>query len=96
MRIKPGVQMRTLSTQIGLAIQEADRLLAGHLVVTSVSDGMHRPGSLHYVGMAVDFRLPADPARFISELKEALGVEFDVVLEKDHVHCEWQPKVPAA
>lgn len=95
MTIKPGVQMRTMCPQILLAILEADRILEGALVVTSVSDGKHSPGSLHYVGHACDLRLPSQPHDFVDELRSALGDEFDVVLEKDHVHVEWQPKVPA-
>jgi hypothetical protein len=95
-KIKPGVQMRTLSPQMLLAIIEADRILEGSLVVTSVSDGTHSSGSLHYVGLAADFRLPLEPLDFVAQLKESLGAEFDVVIEKDHVHVEYQPKVRAS
>lgn len=95
MMIKHGVQMRTLSTQCLLAMQAADWLLEGEMVVTSVSEGKHSPGSLHYVGHAFDMRLPAEPALFVADLKSALGEEFDVVRESDHIHVEWQPKVPA-
>lgn len=95
MKIKPGVQLRTMSSQILLAILEADRILEGSLVVTSVSDGKHSAGSLHYVGLACDLRLPPESAIFVEELREALGAEYDVVIEGDHVHVEYQPKVPA-
>lgn len=96
MTIKPGVQLRTMSSQILLAIIEADRLLGGSLVVTSVSDGKHSAGSLHYVGLAADLRLPADPPGFVGRLRAALGDEYDVVLEGDHIHIEFQPKVRAS
>lgn len=96
MTIKPGVQLRIMSTQILLAILEADRILEGTAVVTSVSDGKHSAGSLHYVGLAFDLRLPANPAGFVGALKAALGAEYDVVLEHDHIHVEYQPKVRAS
>lgn len=96
MTLKTGVQIRNLSPQILLALFVADRLLGGNLVVTSVSDSTHSAGSLHYVGLAADLRLPADPPKFVADLKEALGGEFDVVLEGDHVHVEYQPKARAA
>lgn len=92
MKIKDGVQMRAMSAQIALAICVADRLLGGELVLTSVTDGVHSSGSLHYVGQAFDMRLPFKAAIFVEQLKEALGAEFDVVLEKDHIHVEFQPK----
>ena len=66
------------------------------MVVTSVMDGKHRPGSLHYVGYAADLRtwaIESDHlAEFTQGLAEELGEEFDVVLEKDHIHIEFQPK----
>jgi hypothetical protein len=93
--IKPGVQLRIASPQIVLAIVEADRILEGSLVVTCVSDGKHMPGSRHYIGNAADFRLPLNAASFVADLREALGAEYDVVLEGDHVHCEYDPKGPA-
>ena len=67
------------------------------VTVTSAVDGTHGIGSLHYVGYAADVRiwgiiddyLP----QFTEGLSEALGEEFDVVLESDHIHIEFQPKV---
>ena len=66
------------------------------LVVTSVCDGRHSTGSLHYVGHAIDFRISnlsqtqVDPA--VNMLRQNLGKDFDVVLEADHIHVEFQPK----
>lgn len=68
-------------------------------VVTSCTDGTHGVGSLHYIGSAVDLRLPSrftstpesDPA-MVRDLKSALGDEWDVVLETDHIHAEHDPK----
>lgn len=69
---------------------------AAELVITSANDGKHKSGSLHYQGCALDFRIYNLPKRLWAtvtrELQEALGDDlYDVVLEKDHVHCEFDP-----
>ena len=52
-------------------------------------------GSLHYAGCAVDLRFPPDNAAGLkAALAEALGGDYDVVLEADHIHVEFQPKTP--
>lgn len=96
MRIKSGVRLLGLRPEVVLALQVADTILAlsgADLVVTSAIDGTHTRASLHYTGCAVDLRRPAiRAAEIVQELKEALGADFDVILETDHVHCEFQPK----
>jgi hypothetical protein len=62
----------------------------------------HKRGSIHYSGGAIDIRtrreksfdqLPADvKARLRDDLVSRLTREFDVVLEPDHIHLEFQPK----
>lgn len=69
----------------------------GEFVVTSVKDGKHSARSLHYVGLAMDVRIwglkeDADKVQAISELRDALGKDYDVVLEGDHIHIEYDPK----
>jgi hypothetical protein len=50
-------------------------------------------GSLHYRGFAVDLRLPTDNKEEIrAELAASLGAEYDVILEIDHIHIEYDPK----
>jgi hypothetical protein len=106
--LKHGVRLIGLTPQIAVAI-----VIAGGVydreglecVVTSLADGKHMRGSLHYVGAAVDFRLPdknelggtegealALAENLRQRLAEALGPDFDVVDEGDHLHAEWQPK----
>ncbi len=58
------------------------------LYVTSLREGNHMAGSLHYDGLAFDIRCGVS----ISEIREALGPGWDVVHEKDHIHCEYDPK----
>lgn len=98
-KLKIGVMLRGLTPQTLLAIQVAEGVYAdfGHeTIVTSVCDGVHSRGSLHYVGLAVDFRTrhlaAGDNFKVAGELKDRLGLEFDVVLERDHIHVEYQPE----
>ncbi len=97
--LKAGVQLRGMTPQILLVIMVAEGVYGEHdypLVVTSVCDGKHSWNSLHYVGMAIDFRTrhlaAGDNLKITGELKACLGLEFDVVLETDHIHVEWQPE----
>jgi len=63
------------------------------LVVTSTYEGDHSAGSLHYADLAFDIRLPKAKATTIAlEIQQALGEDFDVVLEPTHIHIEYDPK----
>ena len=63
------------------------------VVITSALDGKHSAGSLHYVGYAVDIRMPLESVdAIIHHIKLGLGYDFDVVNEGDHLHIEFQPK----
>jgi len=66
------------------------------LVLTSASEGKHGENSLHYSGKAFDFRtrgLTTEQQEDWATLcRIRLDAEFDVVLEKDHLHVEWQPE----
>ena len=99
MIINPGVAIAGIRPELVLALGIADKILEGFghkLAVTSVMDGQHMHGSLHYVGAAGDLRLPtSDPELIVVELRRALGVNYDVVLETDHIHIEFQPKIGA-
>lgn len=64
-------------------------------VITSGMEGKHSSGSLHYAGLAFDFRTrhvkPDSRFELAARLQAELGEEFDVVLEADHIHIEWDP-----
>jgi len=64
------------------------------MVVTSVRDGTHGYASFHPSGRAFDLRLPVGVnfQRFTADLKKHLGCKFDVVLESNHIHVEYDPK----
>ena len=66
-------------------------------VIVSGKDSKHGRGSLHFVGLALDLSTrdmkPTDLGPATIALKEALGDDYDVVLESNHWHIEFQPKV---
>jgi len=62
------------------------------LVITSGRDGVHMEGSLHYEGKAMDIRFWTVLEELTKRIKAKLGVGYDVLLEKDHIHIEWDPK----
>ena len=57
---------------------------------TSLNEGTHSAGSLHYAGDAFDFQ--GNDMRLAS-IKKALGADFDVVPSNSGaVHAEYDPK----
>jgi len=62
-------------------------------VITSTWEGTHLPWSMHYRRRALDFRLPEDhPHQRAIQLRKRLGKDYDVVMEHDHIHVEYDPK----
>lgn len=99
MRIKHDVDLRGLQAPMAVAAAVADSVYRAHhggeLTITSGTDGQHMVGSLHYSGLAIDCRLPMiNVGEIVLQLRDALGPQFDVVLESTHIHIEHQPKTP--
>ena len=107
--LKPGVSLAGLCPQIAMVVSgTVVPIFASHgvaqVVITSANDGSHGANSLHFAGQAVDIRSKniADVAKkrtILSEMKVALGVHFDVLLENlggrnEHYHIEYQPRGP--
>lgn len=100
MNFKQGVKINGIRAEIVMALmiaQETARTYNQHyrLTVTSVTDGTHSHGSLHYVGQAADIRvsdMPFEVNKYVESLKLALKENYDVVYEKTHIHIEYQPK----
>lgn len=105
MIFKPEVNL-ALQPDMGKALPVIDLVhheceLHRDAVITSANDGTHMVKSLHYAGLAVDLRTrdlaPATIALLASKLRERLnGNEntnrpYQVVLEVDHLHLEFQP-----
>lgn len=101
MRLKHGVSLVDLQPQMVVALLVLERVYQGlcgaqyELTITSGKDGKHMAASLHYRGLALDTRTSDVPAGKRETLARnaqlALGDEFDVVLEKDHLHTEFDP-----
>lgn len=94
--MKASTRVEGLSIEMLLGLVIANDLYRANgerMTVTSVTDGRHMRASLHYIGNAGDVRLPKrHPTMIARELEKALGQDYDVVLEKTHIHIEYQPK----
>ena len=99
MTLKAGVRVFGIRPEIVLAMQIVDAVYREYhreLIVTSCTDGKHSATSLHYSGGAFDGRTSMfskeDQGQLKGRVALALGAEYDVVLESDHLHVEFQPK----
>lgn len=100
--IKQGTRIHGIRNELILAIMIAEGVFGqqhAELVITSGINGLHRPGSKHYTGDAIDLRSKTlnEPHRALKELKKRLGTDYDVLLEghetpNAHFHIEWHPK----
>ena len=79
----------TTITQKGLGRVAREYSAEGEdLFVTSTREGNHGYGSLHFIGKAFDIRPSVVPVA----VRDALGPGWDVVVEGNHIHCEYDPK----
>lgn len=96
MLIKAGVDISRIerNTRRALAIIARVMEIDGEeLIITSTYEGNHGEGSLHYANQAFDMRLPEhNPVGRVSDMKKALGGNFDVCPEDTHIHIEYDPK----
>ena len=96
MLIKAGVDISRLKREIRRALPKIEKVYKSYgyeLIITSTYEGNHGAGSLHYADQAVDTDRPAKFADNIKkDIKEWLEPDYDVVLEGDHLHTEYDPK----
>ncbi len=99
MKIKVGVKINGLKPEMLLGIIIAKSIYdkwGKELVITEITGANHSFASLHYSGNAVDIRTnyftDLEKDLVAKDLKEALGENYDVVVEKTHIHIEFQPK----
>jgi len=103
LRIKDSVDLAGVQPEMLLAAHVTDQVYIWYGVpycwITSCKDSTHRAGSLHYVGLALDFRINNIPTassnplpEIVKDIAAHLGPQYDVVLESDHIHIEYQPK----
>ena len=99
MKLKDGVKLEGVQWQVfhaALIVETVLETFGTALVITSCVDGKHLPHSLHYKGLAFDARsrdlAPQFQTQAREEMKKRLGPDYDVVLESDHYHIEYDPK----
>ena len=96
MLIKAGVDISRLKPEIRKKQNEIARIVWSiekeELVITSTYEGTHSEGSLHYADLAEDIRRHKKGQEVRDELKNKFGMDYDVVLEDDHIHIEYDPK----
>ena len=96
---KFGVEWHDMHPAIEAATSSIEKVYAQFgvpCVCTSARDGKHSPKSLHYSGRAIDLRTRQlgnmQQLEVTARLRKVLGPDFDVVLESDHLHIEFDPK----
>lgn len=97
--IKPGVVFKEINIfilKIFHCLIDLGMQLGKNMVITSANDGKHKEGSLHYKNLALDIRtrhLEKDEIQIVlNYLRNKLGGDYDVILESDHIHIEYDPK----
>ncbi|MFY9268546.1 MAG: hypothetical protein WAO55_02230 [Candidatus Manganitrophaceae bacterium] len=98
-KFKAGVMHYSMAHELTKQYSTIDeihkRLVGRDAIITSAREGMHKRSSLHYQGKVIDLRTsdmgPGTPEEVVRELKNALGFQFDVILESDHIHVEYDP-----
>ena len=95
MRLKVGVHIVGIQPCMVLAMAVCDDVFQACnqvFTVTSCLEGNHKPGSRHYDGLAFDIRIfdlrGITPYDMAYRLQEALGSEFVVIPETNHIHVE--------
>jgi len=96
MLIKAGVDISRLRPPIRKKLTAIAAIIyacnEGEMVITSTYEGNHSEGSLHYAHLAVDIRKNLSRILSFDEIARDLGPDYDVVLKKDHIHIEYDPK----
>lgn len=100
MILKKGVNVQGIRPELIIAIIVCNDVYIENdkeLVITSVNDGKHSNTSLHYSGCAIDLRThyfenEAEVVEVADQIKDRLGIDYDVIVEDDHIHLEYQPR----
>jgi len=101
MRLKKGVRVGGVSPEISVAIMVVDSIygtFSRELVITSMCEDTHSERSAHYRGDAFDCRTyyfnDDQKEQLVTNVERALGTDFIVILEEDHLHVQFSPKKP--
>lgn len=88
-----GVDIRSLDSSIWNAIKIISKIWKEEeIVITSTWEGTHLPWSKHYQGKAIDIRYPILSKTMIDEIRSELGKDYDIIVKRDHIHIEYDPK----
>lgn len=94
--IKAGVSIERLKRPVRRILNKLVVIYASYgydLIITSTYEGTHSPSSLHYDDNAIDVDDPPEHKEDLTrKIKDSLGKDFDVILESDHIHIEYDPK----
>lgn len=101
--VKPGARV-PVTAEMNYALEVVVRVWGRYgrmATVTSGTDGEHSATSLHYAGLALDFRTKDisavnDKRAMVAEVQAILGRDYDVILEdegrpNEHMHIEYDP-----
>jgi len=99
MLIKAGVDISRLKPEIRKRLPGIAGIVwfctKEEMVITSTYEGSHSEGSLHYANLAVNIRRKAEDETVYWKIKKYLFDDYDVILEADHIHIEYNPKEPS-
>lgn len=102
-KFKPEVRVVMLTEPLCIVLRQAalwSLRTRVEVEVNSVDDGanIHMQQSLHGYSLAIDLDTGGDKAAETEELaqflRRVLEPQFDVLLESDHVHVEWDARRP--
>ncbi len=96
MKLKDGVSeigLQLVMRKVKIAAGKIWKLYGQECVETSGTEGEHSDGSLHPFGYALDFRTNYFTSQqkhlAVLELRSALGLNYNVIEEPDHIHVEY-------
>jgi len=96
MLLKLGVDISRLNRPIRRTLTPVDKIFSSYneeAVITSTYESDHVPSSLHYNDDAYDVRRPGKHVHeILPAIKDRLGRHYDIVLEAEHIHIEYDPK----
>ena len=94
--LKLGVDVSRLKPEISKKLNIIDEIYTFFnelCIITSTYEGNHMSSSLHYQNKAIDVSKPEKHTdKILNMLRKRLSLNYDIVLEKDHIHIEYDPK----
>lgn len=95
MLLRPGVNFEP-HPKLLYALRKLDLIFNTNgemFIITSLKDREHSPGSLHYVGMAVDVRIHhikdgLKRQEIYQQIHDVLDERYDIIHHSTHMHIE--------